>query len=331
MKLLRLRLPSIIKSRGIFSEEKETSFTKLRNKNQAKTFRLIKIPKNIRAINCKDYCSNKEKSSNLDISNENNTSIKSLLLKSITMKHNLSPIIDLKKISSTSHLNEIHKFSPLNKKFIFYRRNQSKTNDMNNFLVKLDKIFGNKSRIKMVNNITKELIKENDDQTNGNTIYDNDEEERKNSITYFLDKNNVKKMIKTSLTKNVPIMKNILKIPPPKPLIDNFHIKTTKFTPLKARNIRKIKFVQNMMKKKLKNNLESIEKNNLNLSETKRDKYKFILKKKIKILGQEMNDNRNNMKSLDKQMESCIQRARDHIEKFAKIIENQYKNIYNLE
>ena len=247
------------------------------------------------------------------------------------MKHNLSPIIDLKKISSTSHLNEIHKISPLNKKFIFYRRNQSKTNDMNNFLVKLDKIFGNKSRIKMVNNITKELIKENDDQTNGNTIYDNDEEERKNSITYFLDKNNVKKMIKTSLTKNVPIMKNILKIPPPKPLIDNFHIKTTKFTPLEARNIRKIKIVQNMMKKKLKNNLESIEKNNLNLSETKRDKYKFILKKKIKILGQEMNDNRNNMKSLDKQMESCIQRARDHIEKFAKIIENQYKNIYNLE
>ena len=70
---------------------------------------------------------------------------------------------------------------------------------------------------------------------------------------------------------------------------------------------------------------------NLNLSETKRDKYKFILKKKIKILGQEMSDNRNNMKSLDKQMESCIQRARDHIEKFAKIIENQYKNIYNLE
>ena len=49
MKLVRLRLPSIIKSRGIFSEEKETSFIKLRNKNQAKTFRLIKIPKNIRA------------------------------------------------------------------------------------------------------------------------------------------------------------------------------------------------------------------------------------------------------------------------------------------
>ena len=124
MKLVRLRLPSIIKSRGIFSEEKETSFIKLRNKNHAKTFRLIKIPKNIRAINCKDYFSNKEKSTNLDISNENNTSIKTLLLKSITMKHNLSPIIDLKKISSTSHLNEIHKFSPMNKKFIFQRKNE---------------------------------------------------------------------------------------------------------------------------------------------------------------------------------------------------------------
>ena len=34
MKLVRLRLPSIIKSRGIFSEEKETSFTKLNHNSK---------------------------------------------------------------------------------------------------------------------------------------------------------------------------------------------------------------------------------------------------------------------------------------------------------
>lgn len=321
MKVVKLKLPTIKKSRGILNQEKETSFMKLQTLNKRKSPDLINIPKNVRSINYKSYLRNREKCSKQDKSDENKSINKSFLLKRISIKHKLNLKIDLKKIGSTRNVSKFQKLLP-NENSVFNSRSQSMTNDMSLFLLKLDKIFGNKGPKKFVNDISKELINKNENNTNGIIKYDNNEEKKSNSLSNYLDENNIKNQIKMSPTKNILIKKNILKIQP-KPISNNFHMKAHKFTYLGNKNIKKIKFFQKYDIAKLKNNFRSFGRYHININESKKNNLISFLKKRIRAIDDKMNYNLKDMNSLDEQMESCLQKSKCDLEILSNIIENE--------
>lgn len=318
MKLLKLNLPKIKSSRDSRNNEKETTFVKLKPIYKEPNRKLIKIPKNLRTINYNNY----QSSTKFD-TNEINSSIKSLLKKNISIKHNLRPLINIKQSLSTRHFSKVQKLSP-NKEHIFRKRNPDEINNMRNFINKLDKLFGTNSHLKVVNDISKELIKENEGDTHGNRLYNDSEEEKKDSIVYYLDKNNIKKMIKTKLTKNVKIKKNLTNIRPYKDL-ENIRIKTSKFTPFGYGNIQKIKFFENFAQERLRDNISPNNVPKLCISESKRNKLKMIIQKKLKDIGNEMNDNQNSMQNIKKLIETSILKARNQIDFVSNEIDKEMK------
>ena len=322
MKLLRLKLPEIKNSRKLYNEEKESSFIKLTIHNQSKTTKLVRIPKNVRTINYNNYLSQRESFSKLENSKDINASIKSFLLKNISTKNNLSPKYNLKKITSPKYFNQIQYINK-NKEKIFNRKNRSNTNVMDGLLFNLQKISGTKTELKRVNNINKYLFRDNENPTNGNKLYNDTEEEKKESLTFFFDKNNMKNMLKKNLTKKINIKKNILNIQPK--FLDKFHIQSSSFTPFGYNNIRRIKYLENMAQEKLKNNFSTPKKIDYFNYESKREKFKTVLRKKMKDLGQEMIDNKETMKNINKRIESCLKKARSELEVFAESIEKENK------
>lgn len=325
MKLLRLKLPKIKNIRKLQSDEKENSFIKLTPKYREKTYKVIRIPKNIRTINYNNYMSLKNSISKMDTSREKNESIKSFLIKNISVNTNLTPKYNLKKIITTKHFRKIPKFIPnIEKEKIFNRKNKSKTNDMNLFLFKLDKMLGLNNGLKRVNDISKPLCKDRDTPTNGNQLYSDSEEEKKESITFYIDKNNNKTLIKKNLTRKIKIKQKILNLKPK--IEDNFHIKCTSFTPYGLHNIRKIKYLENMAKEKLKHNNTPKVTNYFLKSQSKKEKFKSVLRKKIRNLGNEMIQNKSYMEDINKKIESCIEKARNKLEIITKEIEKEYSN-----
>ena len=320
MKLSRFKLPAITNSKSLQNDEKESSFRKLTIHNKNTTNKFIKIPKNVRTVNYNHYLSKRESLSKFETSKSINDPIKSFLIKNISCSNNLSPRLNLKKTNSQKKYNIFQNISQ-NKEKIFNGKNKSKTNDMNLFLFKLDKIFGAKNEIKTVHNI-KQLLRESENPTNGNKLYSDTEEEKKESLTYFIYKNNMKNMIKKSLTKKIQIKKNILKIKPK--IFDNFHIQSLSFSPFSYNDLRKVKYYESMAQEKIKNSFSTPKKINLfNINESKREKFKTVLRKKLKSLGQEMTDNKQNMKNINKEIESCLKKATSQLEVFAKSIEKE--------
>ena len=331
MKILRLKLPAIKNTRSLRNDEKENSFMKLTHKE--KSLNLIKIPKNVRTINYNNYLSHRSNISKVETSHEKNDSIKSFIFKNISLNQNLNLKFDLKKISTTKNFKNIQTFSTdKDREKIFNRKNKNKTNDMNLFLLKLDKIFGIKNGIKRINNISKQLLKDDENQTNGNKLYNDKEEEKKESMTFFVDKNNMKTMLKKSLTKKINLKKSILKIK--SKVFDNYHVKSMSFTPFRYNNIRKIKYFENMAREKINHNTNDTPKviSYSFKNESKGEKFKYILRKKLKNLGNEMIENKNYMKDINKQIQSCLRRARSKLENFANNIEKENSNniIYNI-
>ena len=319
MKLLsRLKFPIINNSRNIKIIDEEKNLFKLSSPKNIHNFRAIKIPKNIRAIN--HHISKKQiDNSKNDSTNSYYNSIQTLLSKNLSIS-NLKPKFDLKKITSTKGILR-NKILSLNQDKMF-RRNQSEENDISLFLNKLDRIYGISPQLKIISDISKELIKEDENNTNGNVTYNNTEEEQKDSVTYILDKNDIKKKLKVKLTKNNNKSKNRIK---PKTIqdLENFHLKIPRYIPYGYENIRNIKFFQIMAQERLKNVSAPKFSNCMQLNDLKMKKFKFILKKKMKDIGNEMKDNQSYMKSLDKQIESCIQKARNKLKIFSEKISKE--------
>ena len=324
MKLLKFKLPAINNSRRFHVEEKEkeSSFVKLTIHNKSKTTKLIRIPKNVRTINYNNYLSQRESLSKIETSKDINESIKNFLLKNITTKNSLSQKYNLKKITSPKYFSKINNINQ-NKEKIFNRKNKSNTNDINGFLFNLDKISGTKTELKRVNNISKQLFRDNENPTNGNKLYNDTEEEKKESLTFFVDKNNMKNLLKKNLTKKINIKKNILNSRPK--FLDKFHIQSSNFTPFGYNNIRRIKYFENMAQERLKNSFNTPKKIDYFNYGSKREKFKSVLRKKMKNLGQEMNDNKETMKSINKRIESCLKKARSELELYAESIEKENK------
>jgi hypothetical protein len=322
MNLLDLNLPKIKSSNYLKNDENETTFVKLKHVYKAQNSKLINISKNLRTINCNNYRSKNENNTKLE-SNEINNSIKSLLQKNISIRPSLRPLINVKQSCSKRNYLKMQKLTP-SKDHIFIKRNPNEVNNMSNFINKLNKLFIAKSRshIKVVNDISKKLLKENEEDTHGNKLYNDTEEEKKDSIVYYLDKNNVKKMIKTKLTKKIQLRKNLINIQPYKNL-ENIRIKISKFTSLGYGNIKRIKFLENFAQEKLRNNITPNNMNKLCINQSKRNKLKFIIKKKLKKIGHEMNDNQNYMQIIKNHIESSIDNARRQIDFFSNEIEKE--------
>ena len=319
MKLLT-RLPIIKSPRNSQNLDKESNLLKLTYPKNLQNFKVIKVPKNIRAINIHNSKNQIDNSKRGDTTSSYYNSIQTLLSKNLSINNNLKTKADLKKIISTK-MNIRNKILSLNREKMF-RRNQSEDNDISLFLNKLDRIYGISPQLKIISDINKELIKEDENNTNGNVTYNNTEEEQKDSVTYILDKNDIKKKLKVKLTKNNNKSKNRLK---PKTIqdLENFHLKIPRYIPYGYENIRNIKFFQIMAQERLKNVSAPKFSNCMQLNDLKMKKFKFILKKKMKDIGNEMKDNQSYMKSLDKQIESCIQKARNKLKIFSEKISKE--------
>ena len=315
MKLLsRLKFPLINNSRNYKINDEEKNIFKLSSPKNIQNYRAIKIPKNIRSIN---YQISKKKIDNSKSESTNcyYNSIQTLLSKNLSISNNLRPKFDIKKITSTKSILR-NKILALNQDKLFIRRNKSEENDISLFLNKLDRMYGVNPQLKMINDISKELIKENENNTNGNEVFNNTEEELKETISYILGKDDIKKKIKIKLTpnNNNSINKtNLNKIPD----LENFHLNIPRYIPYGYENIKNLKYIQNFAQEKLKfgSTTKSIDYNKLN--DLKFKKFKFIMKKKIKDLGNKMKDNQLYMKDIDDQIASCIQKARNNLKIFS--------------
>ena len=315
MKLLsRLKFPLINNSRNYKINDEEKNIFKLSSPKNIQNYRAIKIPKNIRSIN---YQISKKKIDNSKSVSTNSyyNSIQTLLSKNLSISNNLKPKFDIKKITSTKSILR-NKILALNQDKLVVRRNQSEENDISLFLNKLDRMYGVNPQLKMINDISKELIKENENNTNGNEVFNNTEEELKESISYILGKDDIKKKIKIKLTpnNNNSVNKtNLNKIPD----LENFHLNIPRYIPYGYENIKNLKYIQNFAQEKLKfgSTTKSIDYNKLN--DLKFKKFKFIMKKKIKDLGNKMKDNQLYMKDIDDQIQSCIQKARNNLKIFS--------------
>ena len=321
MKLLtRLKFPIIKSPRNSQNLDKESNLLKLTYPKNLQNFKVIKVPKNIRAINIHNSKNQIDNSKRGDTTSSYYNSIQTLLSKNLSINNNLKTKADLKKIISTK-MNIRNKILSLNREKMF-RRNQSEDNDISLFLNKLDRIYGISPQLKIISDISKELIKEDENNTNGNVTYNNTEEEQKDSVTYILDKNDIKKKLKVKLTKNNNKSKNRIK---PKTIqdLENFHLKIPRYIPYGYENIRNIKFFQIMAQERLKNVSAPKFSNYMQLNDLKMKKFKFILKKKMKDIGNEMKDNQSYMKSLDKQIESCIEKARNKLKIYSEKISKE--------
>lgn len=322
MTLSRLKFPFIKSSRNnSLNLEKEMNLiNRLTCPKGEQRYKLIKIPKNIRSINYYNSINHIDNSIKIDTSNSNNhNSVQTLLSKNLSLNSNLKPKIDLKKFSSTKNAPR-NKILSLNQSKIIKRRNKSEENNISLFLNKLDRIYGINhkiDKIKRVKDISKELIKKDENNTNGNEVYNSTEEEQKDSITYILDKNDTKKMLKIKLTKNKSKNKlNLKKIQD----FEKCHLNIPKYIPYGFENIRKIKFFQNLAQERLKNDNSSKMVNYMQLNDLKLKKFRLILKKKMKDLGNQMENDQSDMKKIDKQIESCIQRARNNLDYYSEKI-----------
>ena len=126
-------------------------------------------------------------------------------------------------------------------------------------------------------------------------------------------------MLKIKLTKLKPKNKfNFKKIQD----MEKFHLKIPKYIPYGFENIRKIKYFQNLAQERLKIDNTPKMINYMQLNDLKLKKFRLVLKKKMENLGNQMENDQLDMKNIDKQIESCIQRARNNLDFYSeKIIE----------
>ena len=165
------------------------------------------------------------------------------------------------------------------------------------------------SDLKKENNIIrKKLIKNSEEQTNENELYNGTEIGKKEQLTFFINKNNIKTIIQNNQPKKIEIRKDLLKTKPK--VYEDFQDKNIKFIPNSYRNIRTIKSFQSITRNKPKNNFNIFEsKNYSNLNEPKNDKIKSILRKKLRNLGNEMTENKKSLKKINDEINSCFLKA----------------------
>jgi len=274
------------------------------------------VPENIIDNSKLNYKDN----NNLEKINHENDLIKKFLYQNINKKKYLKPIKKISQNKSSINLNK-------NKYAFFFNESNEKDiiDDKNNshnktFLLykKFNRNFSRNPNINKITNINKYLIKKNENDTNGNFIYDDYSEEQKESITFIINSNNSKEFFKKNLTKKYQdnqLYKNIDN----NKNIDNFKFNGKKFDSPAIRNIHKIKYIQEIIQQKNKDNKDNNyllkDKNKKNiLKNINNDKYNYILKGKIKNMNDQINVTGKNLKNMDKLLISCLINSKNQFE-----------------
>ena len=300
-------------------------FIKQNNDNNIEDFKLTiyntqkinlsKTPlklKNIRAFNKLDKNTNTSNINDIENKNNENNLINELLYQKIKINKYLKPIKILPKSKSSVNINNNYSF--------FFNDNieNEKTNYKNNkiFLLfqKFNKNFNGNSNIKKITNINRYLIKKNENDTNGNFIFNDYNEEQKESITFIMNNNNEKEIYKKKLTKDIPDTKLNNK------LNENFKFYGKRFDSPTLKNIRRIKYMQAITQQKNKDiNDINVKNDNKNINNNN-DKYNFILREKIRNMENQIDITGKNLLKMDNLIKSCLTGSRIQFEKDSKNI-----------
>jgi len=263
------------------------------------TFNLNKTPQRLRNIL---YFNDTEKK---DANNQTKITYKSINIKGdnilnkflhqkIFIKKNLKPIKTLRKNNSEINIKD--------------NGIQDKNSLTLLLFKKYDKNY-NSLKLKQISRIDKALLKENENDTNGNVIYENHDEEKKESMISIINNKNIKEFIKKRLTKNISEKtdkKDNCKI-------DDFKFFQKKFESPRIKNIRRIKFIQDTIRQKnsCENNCydkDKLEKNN------HINQYNSFLKGKFKGMEDEINNNGKDLKIMNQLLDECMNNARQQFD-----------------
>lgn len=242
------------------------------------------------------------------IENKNfeNNLIRELLYQKIKINKYLRPIRLLQKSNSSVNINNI-KYN-----FLFNENNENDNTNYkksNTFLLfnKFNGKFGNNLNIKKITNINRYLIKNNENDTNGNFIYNDYDEEKKESITFIIKNNNSKEFYKKRLTKNNQDAFTNNK------LLDDFKFYGKRFDSPAIKNIKKIKYIQAILQQKSKD---------INIKNEKSEKkicvnygnYDYILREKLKGIENQIDSTGRNLLRMDNMIKSCLVGSRIQFE-----------------
>jgi len=296
MDFLNYKLPILKSNRNIYKT------IKIKDKY---TFNLNKTPQRLRSIL---YFNDTEKK---DANNQTKIAYKSrnfrgdniinnFLHQKISIKKNLKPIKTLRKNNSAINIKDTGIQDKSNMTLLLFK--------------KFDKNY-NSLKLKKISHIDKVLIKENENDTNGNVIYENYDEEKKESMTSIINNKNIKEFIKKRLTKN--ICEKIDKKDNYK--MDEFKFFQKKFESPRIKNIRRIKFIQEFIQQKNNCDNNSYDKDKLEKN-NHINQYNTFLKGKFKGMEDEINNNGKDLRKMNQLLDECINSAKQQFDDDIKII-----------
>ena len=195
---------------------------------------------------------------------------------------------------------------------------------------RFNNIFNRNRNINQINNINRYLIKNNENETNGNFIFNDYNEEKKETITFIIKSNNSKEFFKKKLTKKNKDDKNKNNNNKNLLFIDNFKFHGKKYDSPEIKNMRRIKFIETLIQQKNKDNIlndnekdDKEDKNkfeNNNNINTNNDKYNNMLKEKIKNMDIQIDSTGTHLRNVDREIQSCLANARTRFEEDTKNI-----------
>ena len=307
------KLPILIQKN--ISKENNNNLT-ICNYQTKRNINIIKTPLKLRNIISFNKSENKVDNYSLnshrikEIENKNNEYdlIKQFLYQKLDYKY-LKPIKVLQKSKSSFDVNK-EKYSNYFYNNYIEKENMEKINNNKySFLLfnKFNKILSNSNlHKKKIINVNKYLFKKNENDTNGNFIYNDYNEEKKETITFIINSNNSKELFKKKLTKksidnNNQNNNNLI--------LDNFKFCGKKYNSPTKKNIKKIKYLQEMIHQKNKNNLninKNLSNKNIILKDINNDKYNCFIKENIKNIDNKIDYTARNLMNLDKLIKSCL-------------------------
>ena len=324
MNLLKHKLHILNQKKIFIRQENNINIDdlKLTIYNSQKNINLCKTPQKLRNIISLNKLEKKIDTSYLNSrdfnfkgkKNDENDLIRQFLYQKINYKKFLKPIKIIRRSNSTVNLNnqKSHNFFKENNK---NDKTNNKSNRINNnmtFLLfnKFNKNFNGNQNINKITKINRYLIKDNENNTNGNIIYDDYNEEKKETITFIIKSNNLKEFYKKNLTKrkkeNEKLKKNINN-----ECLEDFKFYSKRFDCPALNNIKKIKYLQALMQQKNKDKFNNIEDNkgkdkSKDFQNINNYKYFYILKNKIHKINCKIDYTGRHLRQMDNKILSCL-------------------------
>ena len=317
MDYINYKLPNLYTNRISLNNEKNNDIDNLKLSNYNKSIKnnSIRTPQNLRyTFSLKDLEKN-YKTNNINSSkhlfstlNVKDNLVEKFLHQKIKIKKYLKPIKKIKKNNSAMNIyNDKLKKNLFNE--INYKENKNKKNLTYLLFKKFDRNYN--INYKKISNLNKFLIKDNENDTNGNSIYVNYDEEKKDSMTCVVNKSGGEEFIKKRLTKKINENNKKDKC---NNIISDFIFSKGRYESPKIKNIKRIKFIQEIVQQKNKDNINNKDYQNKNMRNIHSDKYDYILKDKIKYMENKIRYNGSDLDKMNKLIESCLTKAKQQFD-----------------